>query len=59
MNVPVSDPLPFTSFFGSRPSFAGDVNVDGKLHEKSMLVMEKENPLRIESVELTVMGRNF
>ncbi|KAK4789647.1 hypothetical protein SAY86_016951 [Trapa natans] len=30
VNVPVSDPLPFTSYFGSRPSFAGEVNVDGK-----------------------------
>ncbi|XP_031383188.1 methylmalonate-semialdehyde dehydrogenase [acylating], mitochondrial-like isoform X2 [Punica granatum] len=30
INAPISDPLPFTSSFGSRPTFTGDVNIDGK-----------------------------
>ncbi|XP_065870136.1 methylmalonate-semialdehyde dehydrogenase [acylating], mitochondrial-like isoform X2 [Euphorbia lathyris] len=30
INVPISVPLPFSSFISSKPSFAGDVNFDGK-----------------------------
>ncbi|GAV84832.1 Aldedh domain-containing protein [Cephalotus follicularis] len=30
INVPISVPLPFSSYTSSRPSFAGDLNFDGK-----------------------------
>nr|AMJ39516.1 aldehyde dehydrogenase 6B2 copy 2 [Bixa orellana] len=30
INVPISVPLPFSSFTSSKPSFAGDLNFDGK-----------------------------
>ncbi|KAG6762526.1 hypothetical protein POTOM_033034 [Populus tomentosa] len=30
INVPISVPLPFSSFISAKPSFAGDVNFDGK-----------------------------
>ncbi|XP_022727295.1 methylmalonate-semialdehyde dehydrogenase [acylating], mitochondrial-like isoform X4 [Durio zibethinus] len=30
INVPISSTLPFSSFTGSKPSFAGDLNFDGK-----------------------------
>ncbi|KAB1206694.1 Methylmalonate-semialdehyde dehydrogenase [acylating], mitochondrial [Morella rubra] len=30
INVPISAPLPFSSFTSCRPSFAGDLNFDGK-----------------------------
>ncbi|XWS68205.1 hypothetical protein CRYUN_Cryun04dG0071200 [Craigia yunnanensis] len=30
INVPISVPLPFSSFTGSKPYFAGDLNFDGK-----------------------------
>ncbi|CAK7330385.1 unnamed protein product [Dovyalis caffra] len=30
INVPIAVPLPFSSFISAKPSFAGDVNLDGK-----------------------------
>uniref|UniRef100_A0A2N9EF01 Aldehyde dehydrogenase domain-containing protein n=1 Tax=Fagus sylvatica TaxID=28930 RepID=A0A2N9EF01_FAGSY len=30
INVPISVPLPFSSFTSCKPSFAGDLNFDGK-----------------------------
>lgn len=30
INVPISVPLPFSSFISAKPSFAGDVSFDGK-----------------------------
>jgi hypothetical protein len=32
INVPISVPLPFSSFTSCKPSFAGDLNFDGNVY---------------------------
>lgn len=57
INVPISVPLPFSSFTSSRPSFAADLNFDGRTSIWLLPVLasiNNESDIILKLVELQV-----